>query len=85
MKMITNINRRMVLNSLIKHETLTIVNIRKAENIGIVPDKVHLNFLLNELIESGHVDTLNGVTPLTYTITTKGIAEGERLNEIIEN
>ena len=77
----TNINRTIVLNSLIKHETLTILNIRKAENLGIVPDNVHLNFLLNELMESGHIETLNGVTPVTYTITNKGIAEGERLND----
>ena len=79
----TTLNRTMVLNSLIKHETLTIVDIRKAENLGMIPDKVHLNFLLNELIESGHINTLNGVLPLTYTITTKGIGEGERLNEIV--
>jgi len=80
----TNINRTMVLNSLIKHETLTILNVRKAEYLGMVPDRVHLNFLLNELIESKFVDTLNGVTPLTYTITTKGITEGARLNNIID-
>jgi len=79
----TTLNRTMVLNSLIKHETLTIVDIRKAENLGMIPDKVHLNFLLNELIESGHINTLNGVLPLTYTITTNGIGEGERLNEIV--
>jgi len=79
-----NINRTVVLNSLIKHETLTILNIRKAEYLGMILDNVHLNFLLNELIESGHVDTLNGVRPLTYTITTKGITEGARLNETID-
>jgi hypothetical protein len=78
----TNINRTMVLNSLIKHETLTILDIRKAENLGMVPDNVHLNFLLNELIESGDLNTLNGVTPLTYTITTKGITEGARLENM---
>lgn len=80
----TNINRTMVLNSLIKHETLTIEDIRKVEYFGMVPDNVHLNYLLNELIESGHVHTLNGVTPLTYTITQKGINEGRRLNENIK-
>lgn len=80
-----NINRAIVLNSLIKHETLTILDIRKVEYLGMIPDNVHLNFLLTELIESGHVNTLNGVTPITYTITTKGIAEGERLCESIEN
>ena len=79
----TNINRTVVLNSLIKHETLTIVNIRKAENLGMIPNNSHLNLLLNELMESGHIETLNGVTPLTYTVTTKGVAEGERLNDAI--
>ncbi|HEX8277255.1 MAG TPA: hypothetical protein VF540_01120 [Segetibacter sp.] len=81
--MMTNINRTVVLNSLIKHETLTIVNIRKAENLGMIPNNSHLNLLLNELMESGHIETLNGVTPLTYTVTTKGVAEGERLNDAI--
>ena len=74
----------MVLNSLIKHETLTILNIRKIENLGVVPDNLHLNYLLNELVESGDLNTLNGVSPLTYTITSKGISEGARLNEIEE-
>lgn len=77
----SNINRTVVLNSLIKHETLTITDIRKEENLGMIPDVVHLNFLLNELIESGHVNTLGGVVPCTYTITDKGIQEGERLNK----
>jgi len=81
--MMTNLNRTEVLNSLIKHETLTILNIRKPENLGMVLNNNHLNFLLNELMESGHIETLNGVTPLTYTITNKGIAEGERLNDNI--
>jgi predicted transcriptional regulator len=76
------LNRTTVLNSLIKHETLTIVDICKSENLGMLPDKKHLNFLLKELVESGDIDTLNGVIPCTYTITEKGIEEGERLSEI---
>ena len=78
----TNINRTMVLNSLIKHETLTITDIAKEENLGIVPDKTHLNYLINELVESGHVHALDGVIPTTYTITTKGINEGMRLQRL---
>ena len=77
----TNINRTMVLNNLIKHETLTVDDMRKQENSDVVPDDIHLNYLLNELIDSGHVNALNDVTPITYTITSKGIAEGKRLNE----
>ena len=79
-----NINRSIVLNSLIRHETLTIIDISKEKNLGVVPDKTHLNYLINELIESGHVYALDGVVPATYTITTKGIEEGKRLNENIE-
>lgn len=75
----TIINRTTVLNSLIKHETLTIDNIRNPENLGVKPDTVHLNYLLTELVESGYLDTLDGVSPITYTITSKGIEEGERL------
>lgn len=77
----TNINRKLVLNTLIKHETLTIVDLKKYENLEMIPDNDQLNFLLNELIKSGHIDILNGVDPLTYTITSKGIQEGEKLNE----
>jgi hypothetical protein len=77
----TNINRKLVLNTLIKHETLTIVDLKKYENLEMIPDNDLLNFLLNELIKSGHIEILNGVDPITYTITSKGILEGERLNE----
>jgi hypothetical protein len=77
----SHINRTILLNSLIRHETLTIVDIAKKENLGMVPDKNHLNFLLKELMASGDIDTLNGVTPCTYTITDHGIKEGARLND----
>ncbi|RZK10320.1 MAG: MarR family transcriptional regulator [Flavobacterium sp.] len=80
----TNINRTVVLNSLIKHETLTITDMAKEKNLGVIPDKAHLNYLIKELIESGHVETLNGVIPSTYTITSKGIQEGERYPTIAE-
>jgi hypothetical protein len=75
----TNINRITVLNSLIKHETLTITDFAKEENLGMVPDKTHLNSLINELVDSGHIHALDGVFPTTYTITTKGLQEGARL------
>jgi hypothetical protein len=78
----TNINRTIVLNSLIKHETLTITDIATEKCLGMIPDKAHLNYLINELIESGHVHALNGVIPSTYTITTKGIQEGARLQAL---
>lgn len=79
----SNINRTILLNSLIKHETLTIDDIGKKENLGMIPDEEQLQIMLNELVENGYVDALDGVTPCTYTITNKGIEEGERLNEVI--
>jgi hypothetical protein len=79
----TNISRTLVLNTLIKHETLTITDLAKKENLGMVANKFLLNFLLDDLVKSGEVQTLNGVIPVTYTITDAGIKEGERLNETI--
>ena len=81
--MMTNITRKIVLDTLIKHETLIIDDLKKEENLGLIPDMDHLNYLLSDLLESGDVVTLNGVEPVTYTITTKGIAEGKRINETI--
>jgi predicted transcriptional regulator len=74
------VNRALLLNTLIKHETLTIADLAKEENIGLVPNKDHLKFLLDELSESGYVHMLDGVKPYTYTITDKGIREGARIN-----
>jgi hypothetical protein len=79
----TSISRTVVLNTLIKHETLTITDLAKKENLGMVANKFLLNFLLDDLVKSGEVQTLNGVIPVTYTITDAGIKEGERLNETI--
>ena len=77
----TNISHDLILNTLIKHETLTIEDIAKAENLGLVPNEFHLKSLLNDLINSGHIETLNGISPLTYTITTKGINEGGKFTK----
>ena len=73
------LNRTIVLNTLIKHETLVLCDLAKMANPGIIPKENHLQFLIDELIESGHVHMLNGVIPNTYTITKKGISEGARL------
>ncbi len=80
----SDINRTVLLNSLIRHETLTIADIAKKENLGMTPDMAHLNFLLEELVESGDINTLDGVSPCTYTITDQGIKEGARLNEKVK-
>jgi len=75
------LNRTIVLNTLIRHETLTITDIAKEENLGVVPNKDTLQLLLNELTESDHIHILEGAVPCTYTITEKGIKEGARLKE----
>jgi len=79
----STLNRTVVLDTLIKHETLIIHDIEKEENLGFVPNKEHLRLLLEELTESGYLSILDGVTPRTYTITEKGIAEGQRLKEVV--
>jgi hypothetical protein len=73
------INRKIVLDTLIKHETLTEDDVAKEENLGLVPSKEQLGFLLSELSLSGHILVLPGVVPVTYIITQKGIDEGRRL------
>ncbi len=80
----SQLNRTIVLDTLIKHETLILGDIGKIENMGFVPNEHHLQFLLDELILSGHLVMLAGVVPHTYTITDKGIAEGKRLKEEVE-
>jgi predicted transcriptional regulator len=69
----------MILHSLIKHETLTITDIAQEGNLGVVPDKAHLVHLIKGLVASGHIHASNDIGPGTYTITTKGIQEGKRL------
>jgi len=67
--------RTILLESLIKHETLRRDDIGKIENLGFVMDEIYLQVLLDELTQSGHLNILDGITPATYTITEKGIAE----------
>ena len=42
------LNRKLLLNTLIKHETLTLTDIEKEEILDLVPEKHHLQFLLDE-------------------------------------
>ena len=73
------VTRIIVLETLTKHETLTIDDIGKEENLGIVPDKSQLRYLLRQLTMSGFIQVLEGTAPVTYTITLKGIKETDRL------
>ena len=75
----SQLNRTLVLNTLIKHETLTRADLGKEENLGFTANEEHLNFLLEEMEEASYIKKLSGT--LTYTITDKGIEEGQRLNK----
>jgi DNA-binding PadR family transcriptional regulator len=71
----------MLLETMLKHETLTAVDIAKEENLGIVPNPGQLKYLLAQLTKSGLLTVLHGANPLTYTITDKGIEEAKKLKE----
>ncbi|CAM3790715.1 hypothetical protein POKO110462_19900 [Pontibacter korlensis] len=73
------LNRTIVLNALIKHETLTMNDFAKESNLGASPGGKHLQLLVDEQVQSGHIQILNGVSPCTYSITDEGIKEGARL------
>ncbi|RYD99041.1 MAG: hypothetical protein EOP50_04510 [Sphingobacteriales bacterium] len=72
------LTRNLLLSTLAKHETLTITDISKVENLGVVPDLGELRFLLGWLVSDGMLQVLPGVCPVTYTITNKGIGISER-------
>lgn len=76
---ITPINSNMLLDILISHETLTIDAFSTIDTMKTYADKTPIKPLLEELHAGGFIETLNDVSPLTYTITEKGIAEGTRL------
>lgn len=76
----STLNRKLVLNTLIKHETLTLHDFGKMENLGITANEHHLLFLIEELEEDDFIQKIGGSAADTYTITDKGIAEGKRLN-----
>ena len=76
------LDRKIVLDALIRHETLALPDLAKKENLGVVPDITHLKYLLEELDGNGQLQILPGTDPVTYTITQKGIEEGLRLRNM---
>ena len=76
------LNRQLVLNTLIRHETLTLTDFSKEENLGLTPNEHHFNLLLEELEGGLYIQQLDGTAERTYTITDKGIAEGKRMNAL---
>ena len=75
------LNKNIILTTLIQHETLTIEDLLKKENLGFTPNISHLQALLIDLKKIGHIDILNNVEPVTYTITQKGIDEALQLKK----
>lgn len=69
------LNRMLLLKTLKKHETLTVDDLAREENLGFVPDKIKLQQLLDELEQNGFIQKLDGAEPDTYTISDKGIEE----------
>jgi len=78
----STLNRTLLLNTLIKHETLTLTDIGKQENLGLTPNKHHLQMLLDQLEQESCIQKLSGAMPCTYTVTDKGIAEGNNLKAV---
>ena len=72
------LNRTLVLNTLIKHETLTLIDLGKEENLGIDANGHHLRLLVDEMEEDSLIQKIDGAVLCTYTVTDKGIAEGKR-------
>ena len=77
----TNINRNVLLHTMVKHETLTIHDIMKKENLGVEPDVAQVKLLITDLQNDGAIEQLNDVVPQTLTITVKGIAEYAALTD----
>jgi len=76
---------KQVLETMIRHETLTIDDLAKEENLGFVPNTGDLITILYTLCKNGFLKDIPGATKLTYTITQKGIEEGLRLRQTAKN
>jgi hypothetical protein len=73
----STLNRTLLLNTLIKHETLTLQDLGKKENLGITANEHHLRLLVGELEEDSYIQKLDGAIPHTYTITDKGMQKAK--------
>jgi DNA-binding PadR family transcriptional regulator len=74
------VNPHIVLQVILAHDTLTINDLAKEENLRIEASHEELQPVLDQLQSDGLINTLDNVSPATYTITDKGIAEGARRN-----
>ena len=73
------VTRHLLLTTLSRYGTLTIDDIAKPENLGLLPDLSQLKYLLHQLVIRGHILVLNGAKPITYSITKEGMEENNRL------
>lgn len=77
------LNRKLLLNTLIQHKTLT--DIGREKKPGFTPNKHPLRLLLDELEQDSYIQKPGGAIPCTNTVTDKGITEGNRLKQYIIN
>jgi hypothetical protein len=76
----TNVSFIEVLSALKKHETLTLNDLLLEENLGFKADRQDVEQVLKQLCEQKFVTILHGAKTPTYTITSIGIEEEEKLS-----
>lgn len=76
-----NWDRNVLLHTMVKHETLTINDIMKKENLGIEPNAGKVKNSITQLQQDGAIEQLSDVEPATFTITVKGIEEYASLTD----
>jgi predicted transcriptional regulator len=81
----TNVSIFEVLSALKKHETLTLPDLLLEENLGFKADRKDVEDVLKQLSEHHLVTTIDGAKAPTYTITSSGIEEEERLSKRVES
>jgi hypothetical protein len=81
----TNVSFIEVLSALKKHETLTLPDLLLEENLGFKADPKEVEKVLEQLREHKMITVLDGAKALTYTITSIGIEEEEKLAARVEN
>jgi hypothetical protein len=67
-----------VLNALVKHETLTFPDLTEEKNLGVKVTTEDVEQAVEHLHQQKFVVQLDGAEPRTYTITTLGIEESQK-------
>ena len=71
----------MLLHTMVKHETLTIDDLLKKENLGVEPNVAQAKLLISELRQDHLIEQLSDVVPETLTNTNKAMAAYENLGD----